>query len=212
MFNLEQAITDWRRQMLAAGIKTRILLEELEGHLREEIEQQISSGLSPKIAFHTAANRIGQGDLLKTEFKKIGDMPVNTKKTGYFYAGILVLYSSAMIYLMAINNLSTSEWLWGSASLGVVLISSYLTWRVFPRFYKVMTNRRLQSAVGIFGGISGALWLIMFANLILPRFDFTPRQLVVAILWAMVPTLLLPNIAFLMLDKSENQSLRTTTL
>ena len=40
MFDLEQSIADWRRQMLAAGIKTPVPLEELESHLREEIERQ----------------------------------------------------------------------------------------------------------------------------------------------------------------------------
>jgi hypothetical protein len=39
MFELEQAITGWRRQMLAAGIKTPVPLEELEIHLRDEIER-----------------------------------------------------------------------------------------------------------------------------------------------------------------------------
>ena len=37
MFGLEQAIADWRQQMLAAGIKTPVPLEELEIHLREDI-------------------------------------------------------------------------------------------------------------------------------------------------------------------------------
>ena len=32
MFDLEQAIADWRRQMLAAGIKTPVPLEELKSH------------------------------------------------------------------------------------------------------------------------------------------------------------------------------------
>jgi hypothetical protein len=39
MFNLEQAIATWRRQMLAAGLKSPVPLEELESHLREEMEQ-----------------------------------------------------------------------------------------------------------------------------------------------------------------------------
>ncbi|MGO8763935.1 MAG: hypothetical protein ACLQSR_02225 [Limisphaerales bacterium] len=40
MFNIEEAIAEWRRQMLAAGIEAPVPLEELENHLREEIEQQ----------------------------------------------------------------------------------------------------------------------------------------------------------------------------
>ena len=38
MLNLEQKISEWRKQMLAVGIQAPVPLEELEIHLREEIE------------------------------------------------------------------------------------------------------------------------------------------------------------------------------
>jgi len=41
MFDLEQSISDWRRQMLAAGIWTPVPLDELETHLRTDIGQQM---------------------------------------------------------------------------------------------------------------------------------------------------------------------------
>jgi len=37
MFNLDEAISEWRKQMLAAGIKTPVPLEELETHLRDNV-------------------------------------------------------------------------------------------------------------------------------------------------------------------------------
>ena len=58
MFDLEQSITEWRQQMLAAGIKTPVPLEELESHLRDDIEQQVRSGVTDKIAFETAVRRL----------------------------------------------------------------------------------------------------------------------------------------------------------
>jgi hypothetical protein len=70
MFSLEQSIADWRRQMLAAGIKTPVPLEELEIHLREEIEQQIKSGLNEQKAFEISVRQIGHPNALKSEFKK----------------------------------------------------------------------------------------------------------------------------------------------
>ena len=70
MFNLEQAITDWRRQMLAAGIKTPVPLEELEVHLREEIERQAKLGLDGQKAFDIAKQQLGRANALKREFKK----------------------------------------------------------------------------------------------------------------------------------------------
>jgi hypothetical protein len=71
MFNLEQAIADWRQQMLAAGIKAPVPLEELEIHLREEIEQQMKTGFSEQHAFEISISQLGQAKSLKTEFGKI---------------------------------------------------------------------------------------------------------------------------------------------
>lgn len=70
MFDLEQSIAEWRRQMLAAGIQTPVPLQELEIHLRENIEQQMQSGTNEQQAFAIAALQIGQADVLKTEFVK----------------------------------------------------------------------------------------------------------------------------------------------
>ena len=72
MFDLENSIVDWRKQMLAAGIKTPVPLAELEIHLREEIEQQLKSGLSEQEAFNFAVQKIGQASALKSEFVKAG--------------------------------------------------------------------------------------------------------------------------------------------
>jgi hypothetical protein len=58
MFNLEQSIAEWRRQMLAAGIKPDPL-DELENHLREEIERQTILGLNGQKAFYFAICQIG---------------------------------------------------------------------------------------------------------------------------------------------------------
>jgi hypothetical protein len=70
MFNLEQSIADWRKQMLAAGIQTPVPLEELEIHLREEIERQTKSGLNEQKAFEISVQRIGQPKALDREFNK----------------------------------------------------------------------------------------------------------------------------------------------
>src|SRR5580704_4995444 len=72
MFDLEQTIAEWRRQMLAAGIKAPVPLEELELHLREEIAQQIKSGWSEQAACNVAVQKIGQPGLLKREFRMAG--------------------------------------------------------------------------------------------------------------------------------------------
>jgi len=69
--NIELSIVEWRRQMLAAGIKSPVPLDELENHLREEIEREMKSGLNTSQAFAAAVQQIGQAKALKQEFKKV---------------------------------------------------------------------------------------------------------------------------------------------
>ena len=70
MFNLEQAIAEWRKRMRAAGIQSPVPLEELEEHLREEIEAQVNLGRSEAAAFEVAAQNIGPARGLKAEFNR----------------------------------------------------------------------------------------------------------------------------------------------
>jgi hypothetical protein len=71
MFNLDQAIAEWRRQMNSAGLKSREILDELESHLREDVEQQMRSGIAAKTAFDEAVLRVGAAEKLNQEFGKI---------------------------------------------------------------------------------------------------------------------------------------------
>lgn len=70
MFDLAQSIANWRKQMLAAGIKSPVPLQELEIHLRDEIERQTKSGLDEQNAFEISVQQIGQPKVLKNEFKQ----------------------------------------------------------------------------------------------------------------------------------------------
>lgn len=72
MPELEQLISDWRAQMLAAGIQSPAPLDELESHLRDEIDRQLKSGLGNAAAFQAAVQHIGQARALEKEFKKVG--------------------------------------------------------------------------------------------------------------------------------------------
>jgi hypothetical protein len=104
MFDLEKSIVEWRKQMLAAGIKTPVPLEELEIHLREEIEQQVKLGLNEENAFSLVVRQFGKGDNLKQEFSKIGsqryglfrDNPASLKILAIWYV-IMGLNGAAVI-------------------------------------------------------------------------------------------------------------------
>lgn len=68
MFDLEAAIAAWRRHL---GNVPGEALDELEGHLREAIDDHARAGLSPERAFDAAVAAIGQAGPLKEEFAKV---------------------------------------------------------------------------------------------------------------------------------------------
>jgi len=71
MFNLDSAISEWRRKMIAAGIKSADVLDELESHLREDVEQQMRAGATAERAFGEAVQRVGAAENLNREFAKV---------------------------------------------------------------------------------------------------------------------------------------------
>ncbi len=74
MFNLDQAVAEWRRQMLAGGVKHFDVLDELESHLREDVEERVHAGSNAQQAFEKAVQTIGQAAALECEFGKVGGM------------------------------------------------------------------------------------------------------------------------------------------
>jgi hypothetical protein len=100
MFDLEPAIAEWRQNMLAAGITTPIPLEELELHLREEIERQRQTGLAAPQAFALAVQRIGEAPTLKAEFQKAGTI------SGFNHRRIYHAALAAFALYVAIETLS----------------------------------------------------------------------------------------------------------
>jgi hypothetical protein len=109
MFNLEESIAQWRRQMLAAGINSPVPLEELESHLREDWERQTRSGLSAQQAFEMAVAQMGQATALKHEFNKTkrNDM-INHNR----------MYFAALATLTVCNAISTAVLLYWLAAVG----------------------------------------------------------------------------------------------
>jgi len=91
MPDLEKQIAEWRRQMLAVGIKSPVPLEELENHLREEVARQMKAGLNEQKAFEMAAGRMGQPEILKREFKKVESTSVKRISIFALFVGTVIV-------------------------------------------------------------------------------------------------------------------------
>src|SRR3954464_359704 len=100
MFDLNQSIAAWRRQLAAGGIQAPEVLDELESHLRDDVEQQTRSGVSADRAFEIAVARVGRVDVLKMEFTKLDASRARRRWLRILCvgSGVLIFASSVFTY------------------------------------------------------------------------------------------------------------------
>jgi hypothetical protein len=192
MFDLEQSIAEWRRQMRAAGIKTPVPLEELESHLREEIERQTESGLSEMEAFKASVQKIGPAQAVQNEFRKVEAIKEdrlwqNVQIMFVALTGLVpILFTSAGFSKHGVYWEMTPGQL--IAALAAVAAFSLLAWsgRLSYRLFPVIPAKRTRDAIHLIYILPMALWWLAF-RLLLPHYDFTVGQLFVTLLWALLP-------------------------
>jgi len=161
MFNLEEAISDWRRQMLAAGIKSPTALDELENHVRDDIEQRVRSGLNSGHAFEAAVRQIGRAALLGSEFDKIGGMKAlqeRLKKAVCTLAGIPNYYLATPMK----TSHSSLEPGWASyMKAAAFLLPGLCLWRLSMVFILPKLNEICGSAIPVG---EASIWKITHLN------------------------------------------------
>jgi len=72
MFDLNDAVAEWRRKLQQGAMIETENLDELESHLRDEVERLARSGTSEEEAFQIALRRLGDSHKLCEEFSKVG--------------------------------------------------------------------------------------------------------------------------------------------
>jgi hypothetical protein len=187
MFDLEQAIAAWRQQMLVAGIKSSVSLDELESHLRDEIDHQLNTGYNLEQSFQVAIENIGSATSIKKEFKKVSFM--NTKKT----ETIIGALGFAAFAIIAIGGLfsnvvsaTAGEKVLGIAAVaftGALLFVSAHAWR----FLLVISLKPLRFTVATVCAIVGAVATTLVFDVVMPKFDLTVGQITVVVLWGLQP-------------------------
>ena len=146
MFDLEKCISDRRKQMIEAGIKTPVPLEELERHLREDIERQLESGMNRREAFDFAIQQIGQAGTLRKEFGKVGEvMPARQRKFNFAVCGVAAILSGLaglVILFMPFGDSSRTalhERFLLSGGFFCAALNLW-SWRFWRGFFPVLSN------------------------------------------------------------------------
>ena len=90
MFNLEQAIENWRAQLSSLPAEDR---RELETHLRETIAEWRQKGLSLEEAYLIASRRTGRPQQLTEEFAKANPVRVWRERLFWMWLALFLSYT-----------------------------------------------------------------------------------------------------------------------
>jgi hypothetical protein len=179
MFNLDQAIREWRRQMTAGGIKTPAVLDELENHLREEVERQMRSGVETEKAFEAAAQKIGPADALKKEFNKCTVAAWSEK----LMIAVAVLFVAFGIFLSSVTVIfcyfTPGERLVGFVGMGLTLATACVWPKIVP-LLPLIHEKRKRQAIEVACLLAGFGICSLYIQLLVNRYEY-PGGMVPAI-------------------------------
>jgi hypothetical protein len=200
MFELEKAFSNWREQILAAGIKSPVPLEELESHLRDEIERQMNLGASSQSAYEMAVKTIGHGDELKKEFKKAGE-PLAVPLVKLMSIGCWTV--SFMLSLWCLQFLFYQTEL-APIILGLIAVAtSVLCWRYGCKFLPAIHHESIRAIIGFACCVGGVVWIQLFIIEFLPGLavhsagkDVAEGRLLAVVLWACTAMAILSSIGY----------------
>jgi hypothetical protein len=148
MFNLDQSISEWRRQMVAGGIKSPQVLDELESHLRDDVEEQEREGATVQRAFEIAVRRLGQAAALECEFEKVGETreaPERVKNVFFALAGIPNHYLNE-----SMNTSSNIEARWATYLKGGLFVMPAIVFWILSAVFVVPKLQQICADAGIF--------------------------------------------------------------
>jgi hypothetical protein len=110
MSAIDRHIQEWRSAMLQKEVFVTEDLDELESHLRDEIDSLCKTGLTGEEAFLISAHRLGDGDQLGKEFVKLNSGTIWKQRImwmvgGYFLLNcfLTLIYAAQSAYLYWIH-------------------------------------------------------------------------------------------------------------
>lgn len=168
MFDLNEEILKWRSSLAGTEPVSESAVDELESHLREEIEALASLNLSEEESFWLARRRLGGEGEIAGEFAKINRSAVLRGRLFWMAAGILtyVLAIQSGIAASKLGVLFAGLGGLAGPGLGLVAVISELLVLGLILYLSYRVHRRMCNKPGVgwwSGNITGRI--ILFAAL-----------------------------------------------
>jgi hypothetical protein len=185
MFDVDGAISDWRRQLIANGVTTPEVLDELENHLREDVQTQVRMGVNIEIAFDIARERLGRGDTLQAEFKKVEGRSARLMLLACFTFVGFILWMSGYTFIYL--GMNAGEQIVAYAAVVLTLVVA-CGWRYAVPCLPVILHKGKRMTVGWACIASGFVASNLFCHFVLAPFERNSDGLMPAIgFWAVFP-------------------------
>jgi hypothetical protein len=125
MFELDSAITNWRNSLLVNQNITDNNVDELESHLRDEVDSLMLSGLSNEEAFMISTHRIGDQQTIDQEFAKVNTTEIWRQRVFWMLSGVFVfmVIDSLSLFLHGLS-IMVLAWLKIAPSINGIVSSS----------------------------------------------------------------------------------------
>lgn len=168
MFDLNKAISSWRMGLSERQTCAKSDIDELETHLREEIDSLTASKLSQQEAFLVATHRLGDPDSLAAEFAKVNTSILWRKRLFWAGAGLLSYIVATYIARCVSTGFVLLAWYAGVRhySLGVVDIVSQMVFFLAVIFVLYEIGRRRGRQGGLLCKVADKPWgkFLLFAG------------------------------------------------
>ncbi|MBE0535283.1 MAG: hypothetical protein IH624_06390 [Phycisphaerae bacterium] len=153
MFDLTNAVENWRRELSQSEAIAAADLNEMETHLREEIEGLAGRGLTEEEAFVIAARRLGSAGDLTCEFAKVNGAFIWQRRLFWMLAGVMLFMVAHAVAGVAAKALSLASTYIGLRGERVGLLESFISTAVliitFYGVYRILgLNRKTHAATG----------------------------------------------------------------
>jgi len=171
MFNLNDQMSKWRYNLAAAQTLEASDIDELEGHLLEEIEHLTALKLSEQEAFYVARHRLGDPGILAEEFAKINGSVLWSKRLFWAALGLFSYIVASDAAKCASAALVVLAWFAGLRGYAIGALNAIAQVLFFLAVIFVLYEivRRKDREGELFCKVAGNLWgkFLLFASLLL---------------------------------------------
>lgn len=127
----DDRIAAWRRDLIRHGITAPDTLDELESHLRDDLDRRLAAGEDAEAAFAAATAELGGPTVLGPEFTKVGTD--RRRRPGRAALGGLLAVVGLPVLVLLLGNLRSSRPLhpgfgWTTLAIIALILPALLGW------------------------------------------------------------------------------------